>query len=126
MKRIISTLMIFVLVISVCILPVSAMSSKTKKYTKVKTTELKKYKKAYKENKKLNNKIKAKNDEIKQLKKQLKEKNEKYKSEKSKNNWIWNNLWSIGINYGSKKWTIPKTICSKYMIDGVVYRAEWE
>ena len=134
MKRIISMFMVFVFVISVFTVSSSAMSIKApQKYTKVKTTTLKKYKKAYKENVKLKKQIQslqstsdAKDKVVISLKSQLAAKQEKLDSANSMNSWIWNNVKSMGISYKSKVWTIPSEFPEKFIIDGATYRVVLE
>lgn len=141
LKKFISIIMIFVFVISVFTVPSSAMTKKKKAKTiKVKKATYEMYKKAYKENTTLQGQLKAKestnaalkkqlNDkdkQIAQLKDQLAKKTEECEAEKSRNSWVWNNIYSLGISYSSKTWYVPEEINTKWIIDGVTYHAEWK
>lgn len=119
MKKIITIIMVLCLMIGTFTVSTFAASSSGTKYIKVKASTYTKYKKAYNNQKKLTEKIQKKDAQIKKLKENL-------ESEKSKNNWVWMNIYSLGISYSDKKWSVPRTIPSKFIINGVTYTTQWE
>lgn len=125
MKKTIATILVFVFVICVCFSTTNTdAASKISKYTKIKTTTLVKYKKAYRENKTLKAEIKKLKENNAKLKSELKTKNEDLSSANSINSWVWMNLKSMGITYNKKVWTIPSEFPEKYIIDGATYIIE--
>ena len=140
MKRIISMIMVLCLVFSMFTVTSSAMSKKTSKYIKVKRATYQKYKKAYNNQKNLKieiqnlgeenyglkrqvndltNTVAAKDEEIARLQEELED-------QKSLNRWVWNNIYSLGLSYKGKVWTIPVEYPTKYIIDGATYTVQFE
>lgn len=135
-RKFIALTMVLCLVFSLFTVTANAASKKKKvKYIKVNKATYQIYKKAYTQNKSLNNQIKAKNNTINAMKKQLTSKNDQINELKrqlananaeldsvnSMNRWVWSNIKSIGITYSGKNWTIPKEVPEKFIIDGVTY-----
>lgn len=114
-KFIITTIMVFCLVFSCSFTTVHAASG----YVTVKASTLKEYKKAAKENKKLKTQLDKKTKQVKTYRENL-------EKEKSKSQWVWMQIYSLGLSYNDKKWSVPKTIPNKFMVNGVTYYAEWE
>ena len=140
MKRIISITLVLCLVFSMFTVTSSAMSKKSGKYVKVKKATYQKYKKAYNNQKNLKvqiqktgeenyglkrqvnsltNTVAAKDQEIARLQEELED-------QKSLNRWVWNNIYSLGLSYKDKVWTIPAKYPAKYMIDGATYIVQFE
>lgn len=146
MRKMIATIMVFIFVIGMFTIPTSAMSKSGGKYVKVKKATYQKYKKAYKTNKKYLNEIYALQDDIETREKQIEalkkqiadlqskpdvsaelaQTKEELENQKSLNRWVWNNIYSMGISYDKKVWTIPAEFPEKYIIDGATYRVEFE
>lgn len=135
-KKFIVITMVLCLVFSLFTVTSSAATKKASKYTKVKTTTYQKYKKAYNNQKTLKKKINSLNlklankqadyeDAIDQYEIALEE-NEKLTKElnetKSMNKWLWNNIYSMGISYENKMWTIPAEFPQTFIIDGAKYK----
>lgn len=106
MKRIITIMLTLTLVFTSCAFSCFASSS-SGSYVKVKKATYMKYKKAYKENKKLKEAIKTLQEEA--------------DNKDSMNSWVWMNIKSIGLSYKDKTWTISKEIPDKFMVNGTTY-----
>lgn len=105
-KRIITILLTLCMICGIYTVSVNAASTE---YVKVKKTTYQKYKKAYKQNKTYKKKIKT-------LKQQLEDKN-------SLNQWTWSSIYSLGLSYKEKTWTLTKSeIPEKFIINGVTYK----
>ena len=113
MKRIITIMLALTLVFTSCAFSCFAASSSTG-YVKVKKATYMKYKKAYKENKKLKLTIQQQKATIESMQKTADDKD-------SMNSWVWMNIKSMGLTYKDKTWTIPADIPEKFMINGTTY-----
>lgn len=149
-KRIVATVLIFVFVFSCFIVPTNAMSiakkKKKVKYIRVKKATYQTYKNAYNSVPGLQQQInslqasnQAKDQQIANLTNQiaalqnksdqseeLAQVKEELENQKSLNRWVWNNIYSLGISYKGKVWTIPSTYPEKFMIDGATYTVQFE
>lgn len=149
-KRIVATVLIFVFVFSCFIVPTNAMSiakkKKKVKYIRVKKATYQTYKNAYNATPGLQRRInnlqttnRAKDQQITNLKKQiadlqskpdqsaeLAQVKEELENQKSLNRWVWNNIYSLGISYKGKVWTIPNEYPAKFIIDGATYTVQFE
>ena len=135
MKRFITLTLALCMILSCFTITSSAMTKKPKKYTKVKTATYQKYKKAYKNQKILKDKItdleiqlaykQADYEDAMDQYEVALETAEKLQTEldnaNSMNRWVWSSLKSMGITYRSKTWTIPNTYPESFIIDGVKY-----
>lgn len=127
-KRFIVITMVLCLVFSLFTVTSSAMSKKPK-YVKVKKATYQAYKKAYKNQKTLNNQIKKYKAQISVKQntiEQLKKKNAELADQASMNKWLWNNVRSLGLSYKNKTWTIPAEYPQSFIIDGVKYQVVFE
>lgn len=135
MKNVYRTTIVLALITALAMSMVTVTSSAAakEKTVKVKKATYKKYEKAYKELKKIkkeNKKLKKKLDSceatlddsidtIERIDKEL-------ESQKSMNQWVWSNIYSMGISYKKKVWTIPAEMPNSFMVDGVKYEVKHE
>ncbi len=134
MKRIITIILTFTLIFSsLAVSTFAASSTSGKGYVRVKRATYLKYKKAYKDQKKL--KIKIRNLQKAIALKQMDyedamdqyeiamEENEKLEGI---NNWLWMSINSLGLSYNNHIWTVPTEFPSSFMINGSKYTVRRE
>lgn len=90
-------------------------------YEKLKK-ENKELKKVKKENKRLKKEIKRATKTIGSLDATCSE----LEDQKSINQWMWSNIYSMGISYKNKTWTIPKEMPSTFYVNGTKYTVNQE
>lgn len=120
-KRFIVITMVLCLVFSLFTVTSNA-ASKNKKYVKVKYTTYQTYKKAYLNQTKMNKQIKSLKQQVKTKQNTIDQQKKTLEDQKSMNKWLWNNIYSMGISYENKTWTIPAEFPQTFIIDGAKYK----
>lgn len=133
MKKIITMIVIIAVAFTFTMIPVSAAS----KYVKVKKTTYNKIKKQNKKYKKEIGDYKATvsdavgtinrlNKNLEEKEKELEKVKEELESQKSMNKWMWNSIYSMGMSYKGKVWTVPAEFPESFIMDGVKYTVKTE